>query len=245
MKLYGRNPVIEKLRTDPRSIKKIYIQEGHKDLSMIRNKVRKFGIGLHIAPKSKLQKIARNSNTQGIIAEIGDFPYMEYADLLEQALDKKRVPVFLDEVSDPQNLGAMIRSLACLGKFSLVLPTHKSVNVTESVLRVASGGENYVPIARVGNINNAIKKAKEAGYWIAGTVVDDGTNIFEAKLPGKIGFVVGSEQKGIRGVVAKNLDIRITVPMSHHTLSLNVAHAAAVVAFEIERQRFNAKEKNK
>src|SRR3989338_5354242 len=126
-----------------------------------------------------MMKIGRDKNIQGIIMDVEDFAYVPFEDLLGTALNKKRCPIFLDGITDPQNLGAIMRSLACLGKFSLVLPTHDSVSVTETVLRVASGGDNYVPVAKVPNLGNAIKKAHELGFHIAGAVVKGGENLSE------------------------------------------------------------------
>ena len=106
-----------------------------------------FSASIFSVPKSKIQKIGRNTNTQGIVVDVEDYEYVPYDELLEAALNKNQCPLFLDGLNDPQHLGAIIRSLACLGKFCIVLPTHDSVSVTEAVLRIASGGDNYVPIS--------------------------------------------------------------------------------------------------
>lgn len=234
MKLYGKNPVIERLKTNPQSIQKIYLQENHPDGAYIRKKAVQWGLPVVIVPASKLNKLARDLNTQGILVEVEDFGYVPYEDLLS---GKKDTLVFLDGITDPQNLGALIRSLACLGRFGVVLPTHDSVGVTESVLRVACGGENFVRVARVANISHAIAKAKEAGYWIAGSVVKDGQDVSQVEFPFPVGLVVGSEQKGIRPVVQKEVDLCVTVPMVQPRMSMNVAHAAAILCYEIVRQR--------
>ncbi len=235
MKLYGRNPVLERLRSNPKSIKKIFIQEGHKDLAYFRQKGNKWGIPVICIPASKMLKLARNWNTQGLLVDVEDFSYVPYADLLETAKAKKQTIVFLDGLNDPQNLGAVLRSLACLGRFAVVLPTHDSVGVTETVLRVASGGENYVPVAQVSNLNQAIVKAK-ADFTIAGTVVEGGESIYEVEWPFPLGLVIGSEQKGIRDVIRKNMDLLVTVPMAHPRLSMNVAMAATACAYSIVAQ---------
>lgn len=237
MRLFGRNSVMERLRADPGSIRKIYIQHGFKNASDIQKKARQRGIPVLPVPLSKMMKIGRDKNTQGVLADVADFQYAPYGDLLEAAVRKGRCPVFLDGLKDPQNLGAMIRSLACLGKFSVVLPTHDAAGVTEAVLRVASGGENYVPVARVPNLGSAMKRAKEEGFRIAGAVVRGGECPAEVHLPHPLGLVVGSEQKGIREGVRKYLDIELSIPMVRETLSFNVAHAAAVLCYEITRQK--------
>ncbi len=237
MKLYGKNSVLERLKTNPRSIRKIYIQQDHKDASYIRKKAKKWGIAVFAAPKSKIQKVARSVNAQGVVVEVEDFPYIPYDELLESALKKKKSLLFLDGLNDPQNLGGIIRSLACFGSFSIVLPTHKSVGVTEAVLRVACGGDNYVPVARVSNLAQAIGAAKAAGFWIAGAVVTGGRDPREVKLPFPFALVLGSEHKGIRDVIQKKVDLTLTIPMAQSRMSLNVAQAAALFCCEITRQR--------
>jgi len=237
MKLYGKNPVIERLKSNPKSIQKIYIQERHPDEGYIRKKAQKWGISVYSVPRTKVQKIAHSLNTQGVVADIAQYPYTPYADILTMKRKKLDAIIFLDGLTDPQNFGAIIRSLSCLGTFALVLPTHKSVEVTETVLRVACGGENYLPIAKVANLNNAIKAAKEAGFWIVGTVVGEGEDLMATKLNFPLGLIIGSEQKGIRDITRKHLDTIVTIPMSQPRMSFNVAQAATVFGYEIIKQK--------
>lgn len=237
MKLFGKNPVIERLRAQPHSIRKIYIEEGFRDTAYIRKKAQPHGIPVFVVTASQLLKMGRTKNAQGVMVDVDEFAYTPYDELLETALQKKRCPLFLDGLNDPQNLGAIIRSLACLGKFSVVLHTHGSVDITESVLRVASGGDNYVPVAKVSNLAQAIAKAKEKGFWIIGAVVEKGQSIFETQLPHPVALVVGSEQKGIRENIIKLLDVPVTIPMAQGTLSFNVAQATTIFCYEITRQK--------
>ncbi|MCA9405244.1 MAG: 23S rRNA (guanosine(2251)-2'-O)-methyltransferase RlmB [Candidatus Omnitrophica bacterium] len=244
MKISGKNSVIERLRSNPHSVKKIYIQQGIDGVASIRKKAKQWGIPVLNVPKSKIVKMARNTNTQGVLIDVDGFEYIECDALLDDARKKKRVPIFLDSLNDPQNLGAIIRSVACLGKFALILPTHNSVSVTESVLRVASGGDNYVPIAQVSNMNQAIQKAKEKGFWIVGSVVGEDNSIYNAEFPFPMALVMGSEQKGIRGGIRKNLDMEFSIPMALNTLSFNVAHATAIFCYEIKKQQYQKKLKD-
>lgn len=237
MKLYGKNPVIERIRSNPQSIRLILVEQGHEDHGFIAQKAKKWGIRVSAVPASQLLKIARNVNTQGIVADVDDFQYMPYDELLDMAYDKKISIVFLDGVTDPQNLGAILRSLGCLGGFALVLPTKDSVSVTEAVLRVASGGENYVRISQVSNLAQAIVKAKNAGFWIAGSIVEEGERLFDARLQFPLGLVLGSEQKGIRDVIKKHVDAKLTIPMAQNKMSYNVAQAATIFAYEITKQK--------
>ncbi len=237
MRIYGKNVVIERLRSVPQSIRKIHMEQGFAEAAEIYKRAKKHNIPVMVMQSARMERIARNKNMQGIMADVDEFAYVDYEELLQQCLEKNRCPVYLDSLQDPQNLGAMIRSLACLGRFAIILPTHDSVSVTETVLRIACGGENYVPIALVSNINKALKVAKDLGYWIVGSVVDGGTNMDEFEWPHPIGLVVGSEQSGIRDVIQKNLDFRVTVPMHIDTMSLNAAQAATVICYEIARHK--------
>ncbi|MDP8265752.1 MAG: 23S rRNA (guanosine(2251)-2'-O)-methyltransferase RlmB [Candidatus Aceula meridiana] len=237
MRLFGKNPVIERIKVNPRSIKKIYLQEAHPDALYIKKKARKWGLALYVVPKSKMIKMTRHANSQGVLAEVDDFTYLLYEDLLDLAVKKKLSLLFLDELKDPQNLGAIVRSLACLGNFAIVLPKKESVEVTEAVSRVACGGENYVHIAKVANLSRAILEAKERGFWIAGAVVEDGQDIYDAKFSYPVGLVVGSEQKGIRSPILKHLDMKITIPMKQARLSLNAAQATTIFCYEITKQK--------
>ncbi|HQP10097.1 MAG TPA: 23S rRNA (guanosine(2251)-2'-O)-methyltransferase RlmB [Candidatus Omnitrophota bacterium] len=244
MKLSGRNSIMERLRSNPRSIRKIYVEHGFKGTLSVHAKARQHGISVFSISSSQMMKIGRDKNTQGILADVDEVEYLPYEDVLEAALKKKRSLIFLDGLNDPQNLGAIIRSLACLGKFSVVLPTHDSVSVTESVLRVASGGENYVPFAKVPNLANAIQKAKESGFHIAGAVVKGGQCLTEIALPHPLGLVIGSEQKGIRDIIKKHLDLELSIPMACDTLSFNVAQATTILCYEITKQKRNYRKEN-
>ena len=237
MRLYGKNPVLERLKTNPRSIRKITLEQGHPDAGYFHRKARKWGIPVVTVPKSKILKLARNANAQGVIFDVDDFCYTPFSEALEWAKKKKASLVFLDGLTDPQNFGSMIRTMACFGDFLIVIPTHKSVQITEAVLRVACGGDNYVKISKVSNLGHAIKLSKEEGYWIAGTVVQGGVLLSDTVFPDLCGLVIGSEQKGVRSVLLKLVDQEVTIPMAQARLSLNVAHAATVVTYEIIRQK--------
>lgn len=245
MRLFGKNPVFERLRANPKSIKNITIQEGLPEAGAIYKKARQWGIAVYAVPRTRMQKLSAHINSQGVLMDVDDFEYTPYADVLEHALEKKITLLFLDDLNDPQNLGAIIRSVSCLGHFAIIIPTKDSVGVTEAVLRVASGGENYVTIARVGNLSNAIKEAKSQGFHMVGTVVKGGINIEECEMPYPLGLVVGSEQSGVREVIRKHLDMEITIPMHIDTMSMNVSHATTILCYEIAKQKHLYAKKNK
>ncbi|MEI7998891.1 MAG: 23S rRNA (guanosine(2251)-2'-O)-methyltransferase RlmB [Candidatus Omnitrophota bacterium] len=237
MKLYGKNPVLERLKSNPKSIKCIFIEQGHTEAVYINQKGKQWGIPVSVVPYTKIQKLARNLNTQGIVADVDDFPYMEISDLLQTAIKKHWNVVFLDNLTDPQNLGGIMRTCGSLGDFAIVIPTTESVGVTETVLRVACGGDNYISNARVSNLGNAIEKAKSLGFWIMGTATKDSNSIFDVSMQFPLGLVLGSEGKGVREIIRKRLDKEVMIPMKHERMSLNVAHAAAIICYEIARQR--------
>ncbi|MBF0479514.1 MAG: RNA methyltransferase [Candidatus Omnitrophica bacterium] len=242
MKLYGINPVLERIRANPASVKKIYIQQGVQG-GPIQKKAAQNHVPFILVHESKMSKIGRDKNHQGFIADVEDFEYAELDVVLSNAAEKHRTLIFLDGLNDPQNLGVMIRSLACLGRFAIILTTHNSVSVTEAVLRIASGGDNYVPICRVPNLVNAIKKAKEENFWIIAADVSKGQFLGTNEFPPLVGVVIGSEQKGIRDVVLAQVDERISIPMYAETISFNAAQALTIIAYEITRQK-RQKQKN-
>ena len=226
MKIYGKNPVLERLKANPKSVKVIFIQSGNSEHSYIASKAKKYGIPISVIEARKMMKLGRSQNTQGLLMEVEDFMYTNYEDVLDEAAEGATSFVLVDGLTDPQNLGAIIRSLGCLGGFTLVLPTHDAVHVTDAVLRVACGGDNYVRVCKVNNLNQAIQKAKSRGIWIAGSVVKDGLEVKDiktVKLPFPLALVVGSEEQGIRDVTLQKLDIKLSIPMAHPRMALNAA----------------------
>ncbi|MBI3314787.1 MAG: 23S rRNA (guanosine(2251)-2'-O)-methyltransferase RlmB [Candidatus Omnitrophica bacterium] len=237
MRLFGKNPVIERLKANPKSVRRVLLELGHPDTAYVHKKCHQWGIPVASLPRSKIQKLARSLNTQGVLAEIDEFGYQPFEDMLDVAWDKKQTLVFLDNLTDPQNLGGILRTCGSLGDFAVVLPTAESVSVTETVLRVACGGENYLPVARVSNLANAIAKAKKKGFWIIGAVAKGASRLNEVRMQFPAGVVLGSEDKGIREIIRQKLDCEVMVPMKQERMSLNVAHAASIICWEVVRQR--------
>ena len=163
--------------------------------------------------------------------------YTPLPELLADCLENGTVPVFLDGVTDPQNLGSVIRTLACMGGFSLVIPKHDSAQVNETVLRVANGGENYIQIAQVENSVRAVQKAKEKNIRITGAVAEKGSDIIKVEMTFPLAIVIGSEGKGIRPGLEKHLDAKLSLPMKGAPLSYNVAVATALFGFEITNHK--------
>ena len=236
MYLYGKNSVLERLKADPESIRQIFIQDNFRSPDIMKS-IRSSGVPFKSVDEKNLLKIKRADRLQGIVAETDRFTYTPLDELLHVSGDKRRSFIFLDGLNDPHNLGAIMRIAACFGGFALVIPEHGSCEVNDTVIHVASGGENFVPVSRVTNLAQALIKAKKAGYWAAGTVVENGQDIHSASLPFPLCLVLGAEGKGIRYGIQKHLDLSITVPMKGARLSFNVAMACAIFAYEIAKQR--------
>ena len=240
MRLYGKRPVIERLKTAPKTVRSLLVQQ-NTDAADLVKAAQAAGVQFLSKSKSEFARLAPDAHTQGVLAEVDDFRYAELEELLRR--QPRPTLMLLDRITDPQNLGAILRTLACLGGFAVVLPKHDSVEVTETVLRVACGGENYVPVARVTNLVQAAEKAKEAGYWIAGTSPSGGDPLYRADWPEPLALVLGSEGGGIRPGLEKQLELTLTLPMPGAPLSFNVATSAALIAYEVARRRLLKGEK--
>jgi len=236
MILHGKNSVLERLKYNPSSINEILLQENFNDPAVTRL-IKKQQIKVESVSQKKLNKIKPGDSWGGIVAYVQEFQYADFDQLLKTGVRHNLSFIFLDRVFDPQNLGAIIRNLACFGGFALVIPKHKSCKITESVVHVASGGENFVPIVIVANLTNALLRVKENGYWVAGALTEGGQELGKTNLPFPLGLVLGSEGEGIRYGVEKHLDLKLSIPMIGASLSFNVASSCSVFCYEISRQR--------
>ena len=236
MLLYGKNSVFARLRANPKSIRKMFLQDDFSELD-IEKLISKNNISLRRLTSNQMQKVKRSDSLQGIVAQVDEFRYFDFHDSLRNAKEKKLSFIFLDRIFDPQNLGAIMRTAACFGNFVLVIPKHKACQVTEAVLRVAQGAENYVPVVMVTNFTNALLEAKKSGFWVGGAVVEGGQGVGATELPFPLCFILGSEGGGIRYGLQKHLDIKISIPMMGAKLSFNVNAAAAIFCYEISRQK--------
>ena len=237
MVLYGRNSVFERLTANPASIKNIFLQDGF-NVRQIEKSIKANKIPIEYLSSQRLTSIKHSKDLQGIVARIDRFRYTRFDDLLDRPEDKQLTLVFLDRINDPQNLGVIIRILACFGEFAVIIPEFEACEVNETVLHVASGGENYVPVSMVSNLSNAIIAAKESGYWILGAEANENLeDINKVSLPFPLGLVLGSEGKGIRHGVQKRLDLKAHIPMRGAKISFNVSMACAIFCNEIVKQR--------
>lgn len=211
------------------------MQDNFNDAAIIET-IEKEDVPFKRVPKGQLYNIKQEDNLQGIIAETELFKYVSFDELVSGA-KKGHTLIFLDRVYDPQNLGAIIRTVACFGGFSVVIPKHNACEVNETVLHVASGGENHVPVSRVSNLPSVLIEAKKNGYWITGAMVRGGQDITKTQLSFPLAIVLGSEGEGVRYGVGKHLDFKVFIPMQGAALSFNVTIACAVFCYEVTRQR--------
>ena len=236
----GRNAVIEALRAG-RAIDKIFIAKGDVDktLGHIASRAREQGVVVVEADRRKLDFMSRTKAHQGVIALVALQEYCEIKDILVVAQERNEPPfvIVCDEISDPHNLGAIIRSAECVGAHGVVIPKRRSAGLTAIVGKASAGAAEYMAIARVANISAAIKELKEAGLWVYGTAADGASGLWTTDLTGPIALVIGSEGDGMSRLVRESCDFVLSLPMKGKLNSLNASAAAAVTMYEILRQR--------
>ena len=238
----GRNAVIEALRAGE-NIDKIFIQKGETDktLGHIASKARAAGIVVVDADKRKLDGMSRTHAHQGVIALAAMREYVNVEDILAKAAEKGENPliVICDEISDPHNLGAIIRTAECAGAHGVIIPKRRSAGLTAIVAKTSAGAVSYMPVARVANIPSLLKDLKKQGVWVFGTAAKGTTNLYEADLKGSAAIVIGSEGDGMTRLAEENCDFLVSIPMKGKINSLNASAAAAILLYEAVRQRLS------
>jgi len=234
MLLYGKNSILQRLKKDPKSIRKIFLNDIFDDGYILTIASRR-KIPIIRLRRNEFLRLKRADNLQGIVAEVEKFTYTPLRELLDT--DTRPSLIFLDGISDPQNLGSIIRTAACFGDFAIVVPKHSACDVNDTVLHVACGGENFVPISMVTNISTALRDAKSVGYWVVGAMAKAGEDLNKTKLPFPLCLVLGSEGSGIRQGLQGQLDLKVSLHMSGAPLSFNVGVTCAIFCSEIVRQR--------
>ena len=236
----GRNSVLELLESG-KDINKIFITKGekHGSINKIIAKAKERGVILVEKDKRQMEQMAQNENYQGVIAIVPPYEYCEIEDILEEAKEKNENPfiLILDGIEDPHNLGSIIRTAETAGIHGIIIPKRRAVPVNSTVNKVSAGAVQYMKIARVTNISDAIKKLKEAGLWICGTDVNTDTYYNVQDLTGPLGIVIGNEGSGMSEKVKKNCDFLIKIPMKGKINSLNASVSTGIVIYEALRQR--------
>jgi len=231
----GRNAVIEALRAGT-AIDKIYLAKGETDktLGHIASRAREAGVD-----RRKLDAMSRTHSHQGVIALAAVREYVSVQSILDAAAAKGEPPLLVvcDEISDPHNLGAILRTAECAGAHGLIIPKRRSAGLTAIVGKTSAGAVSYLPVARVANLTSVLKDLKKQGVWIFGTAAGASTNLYSADLKGPAAIVIGSEGDGMSRLVAENCDFLVSIPMKGHISSLNASAAAAILLYEAVRQR--------
>ena len=236
----GRNAVIEALRAG-RTIDKIYIAKGDVDqtLGHIASKARSAGVVVVEADRRKLDALSQTHAHQGVIALCAVKEYCTVADSLAIAQARGEPPfvIVCDEISDPHNLGAIIRSAECAGAHGVIIPKRRSAGLTAVVDKTSAGAVEHVAIARVPNLSAAIGELKKSGLWVYGAAAEGASPMWQTDLTGPVCLVIGSEGDGIGRLVRENCDFLVSIPLKGQISSLNASAAAAVLMYEVLRQR--------
>jgi len=236
----GRNAVVEALRAGV-TIDKIFIMKGETDsvLGHIASTAREQGIVVVDADRRKLDNMSRTHSHQGVIALAAVREYASVDDILNAAREKGEAPLIVvcDELSDPHNLGAVIRTADAAGAHGVIIPKRRSAGLTAVVAKTSAGAVAHMPVARVPNITSLLKELKEEGVWVFGTAAEGTTSLYKADLKGPAAIVIGSEGDGMSRLVAENCDFTVSIPMFGKINSLNASAAAAVLLYEAVRQR--------
>ena len=238
--IIGRKPVIEALKAN-QPIEKILILYGThgNQIERIKKLALKLSIPIKEVDKKRFVENYKEENTQGVIAIIKSFRYCEVQEILECAKNKNEPPfiVILDEIEDPHNMGALIRSAECAGAHGVIIPLHHSASINSTVIKSSAGATAYIPIARVKNVAQTIDELKKEGLWIVGTDASSKKRYYEQDYSSPLAIVIGNEGRGIRRLVKEKCDFLISIPMHGKIESLNASVAGALVMFEVTRTR--------
>lgn len=237
----GKNSVLEALKGRRTAYELLVSRSLREDraLAEIVRLARRAKVPVTNLPRDEIDRLARTENNQGVILRLEPFRYTGFRKLLEQAAleDQHPLLLLLDGVTDPQNLGGIIRTAEAAGAYAIILPRHRSAPVTPTVSHVASGALEHVRICTVPNLTAAVEELKRAGFWVVGADADAAQVCFEADLTGRMALVMGAEHRGISRLVREHCDLLVRIPMHGRISSLNVGAAAAVMLFEAVRQR--------
>lgn len=238
--LEGRNAVTEALKAG-RTADKVFLASGDTDstLRYIASLAKKAGAVVTYCDRRKLDTMSQTGAHQGVIAMFAAREYCTVQDILQNAQDRGETPliVICDEITDPHNLGAILRTAECVGAHGVIIPKRRSSGLTAVVAKASAGALEYMPVARVSNLTAAINTLKENGVWIYGTAADGAESLYKTDLTGPMAIVIGSEGAGMGRLVSEACDFMVSIPMKGHINSLNASNAAAILLYEALRQR--------
>lgn len=237
--IYGRNPILEAINAG-HEINKLLVLEGSKDknLQKVINAARDKKILIQFVERKLMDKISEGENHQGVIAYVSPYHYYELEELIQLAKEKNEEPLLIicDEITDPHNLGSIIRTANAVGAHGVIIPKRRSAAINQTVVKTSCGAVEYVPVARVTNITQTIKQLQNLGVWVVGTDMD-APLYYEANLTGNIAIVIGNEGEGISRLVKESCDLMVSLPMMGQVSSLNAAVAGSIVMYEAIKQR--------
>ena len=238
-KIEGRNAVLEALRAG-KPIDKLYVLDGCPDgpVRTIIREAKKGDTIINYVKKERLDQLSETGHHQGVIAMAASYEYATVEDILEKAREKGEAPfIFVrDNIEDPHNLGAMIRTANLAGAHGVIIPKRRAVGLTPTVARTSAGAINYTPVAKVTNLKQTMEQLKKEGMWFVCADMD-GTPYYQMDLKGPMGLVIGNEGEGVNRLIKETCDFVASIPMKGDIDSLNASVAAGVLAFEIARQR--------
>ena len=235
----GRNAVLEAFRSG-KTIDRLFVLDGCQDgpVLTIKREAKKQDTLIRYVDKERLDQLSETGKHQGVIAYAAAYDYAEVEDILNAAKEKNEAPfvILLDNIEDPHNLGAIIRTAHQAGAHGIIIPKNRAVGLTATVARTSAGALNYLPVAKVTNLSKTIEDLKKEGLWFAAADMD-GQEMYDANLTGPIGLVIGSEGEGVSRLVKEKCDFIVSIPMKGQIDSLNASVAAGVLCYEIVRQR--------
>lgn len=239
MTIEGRNAVMEAFRSG-KTIDRVYVLKGCQDgpINSILREARKHDTLVNFVAKERLDQMSETGKHQGVIASAAAYAYAEVEDMLKLAEENGEPPFLflLDDIEDPHNLGAIIRTANLAGAHGVIIPKRRAVGLTATVARTSAGALNYTPVAKVTNLSATIEELKEKGMWFVCADMG-GTTMYDLNLTGPIGLVIGNEGDGVSRLVKEKCDFVASIPMKGEIDSLNASVAAGVLAYEIVRQR--------
>jgi 23S rRNA (guanosine2251-2'-O)-methyltransferase len=239
--LFGIHPLYEVLRANRRKVHEVYLAQKKPSarITKLMAAAHSKGIPILTLKTSKLEALVRSDAHQGIAAKVSSFPLETFSDLWQSTVDRKGKPfwLLLDNILDPQNLGAILRTALCVGVDAVVIPKDRSASPTPAVSKASAGALEHVRLTRVTNFVRTLKQLKEKGMWIIGLDKKANQSVYAADLTGSIGLLIGGEQKGMRPLVKKQSDFLVSIPQRGPLDSLNASVAAAVTMYEALRQR--------
>lgn len=237
----GRNPVLEAFRAG-KTIDKVFILDGCQDgpIKTITREARKYDTIINYVDKERLDNMSETGKHQGVIAYAAAYEYAEVQDILNIAKEKNEPPfiILLDNIEDPHNLGAIIRTANLAGAHGIIIPKRRAVGLTATVAKTSAGAINYTPVAKVTNLNTTIEDLKKQGMWFVCADMG-GELMYKLDLKGSIGLVIGNEGEGVSRLVKEKCDLVASIPMKGDIDSLNASVATGVLAYEIVRQRMS------